>query len=501
MVELFQGLITDEGINIARDIVSTGGWKIAPYEVSLTEETPGSFSRTRTTNTMKPAYYTKPFSNIEKIGTNKILLGIELLGVAGLEGRAINEIYVTATVKDSEPFLYALIQPLKPMVFPTVGSRLSLSFILTLTNTDKADIYTIEQVDEYQLKNYQLRNEKGKPEGYAPLGSDNKIPDEFLPLRDSLPLGTILPVLCANKDYIPGGYLPCDGKEYNITEFYSFVNDYLISGKVASCTYSQFQDEVNQKGSCAKFAYDLAKGTFKVPYIADGTHIQQALSEGELSKLYEAGLPNITDTLDPALYGRYITSGDGALQAENIRKSQGRPTFEDGGYNWAGISIDASRSNPIYGKSNTVQPKSVALRYFVLVTHGLNGATLEDWQTWVNNLTTFYQYDNSGVYNRRNVVFCDSLDTEIKGDASNAPEGALWLYSSPVYPYVPMSTKNSGTSYSFPNGGMVIATSPMNVIVGSGELSPLTFTNFVGILPVSMGATVTTSAIAYFVGY
>lgn len=498
MVDLFRGLITDEGISKVRDITTTQGWKIAPYQFLLTAETQGEFSVSRTTSSMKSAWHTGYFSNVEKLDNNKILLTINLVGTESTIARNINEIYITATTTTgSQPFLYALIQPTSTIVFqPDVG--MEMSFILTLTNTNKADIYTIEYVDQSKLDNYQLKREKGQPSGYAPLGADGIVPDDYLPLRDNLPIGTVIPVMCT-ENYIPAGYLPCDGLEYSYADFQSFYTDYLLAGLVSSCSYQEYQAEINAHGSCGKFALDTEKARFKVPYIANGTHIQQALTEGELSKLYDAGLPNITGTVKGDEFPDEII-GDGCF-------TDAGSTYRDTAYGSQAASrilgFDASRSNSIYGNSDTVQTKAVALRYFVIIAHGLVGATLADWNEWLKNLTTFYRYSTEGTLHRRNVVFCDSLDKDLTSREviEEAPEDALWLYSTPVFPYVPMSTQNSGTSYNFPNGGMVMATSPMNVTVGAGELSPITFTNFVGILPVSMGTSVTTSATAYFVGY
>ena len=92
------------------------------------------------------------------------------------------------------------------------------------------------------------------------------------------------------------------------------------------------------------------------------------------------------------------------------------------------------------------------------------------------------------------------MNTNISSTSKGDYEDAIWLYSSPVMPYVPLTTQTSGTSYTFNNGGMVICTSATNVTVGQGNAS-LTFTGFVGVLPVSMGSVVTTSKSSYFANY
>ena len=116
--------------------------------------------------------------------------------------------------------------------------------------------------------------------------------------------------------------------------------------------------------------------------------------------------------------------------------------------------------------------------------------------------SSVYKYSEQGTYTQENLVFVDSLSTQIPETPEDPKyKDAIWLYSSPVYPYVPITNQVSGTSYTFDNGGMVICNTATNVTIASGELASFTFTNFVGILPVSVGSVVTTSRTAYFSGY
>lgn len=126
-----------------------------------------------------------------------------------------------------------------------------------------------------------------------------------------------------------------------------------------------------------------------------------------------------------------------------------------------------------------------------LVTNGVTAS----WQ----DASSVYEYTQSGTYAKKSLVFIDNLNASIPSPSPYSD--AIWLYSTPVYPYVPMTNQVSGTSYTFTNGGMVICTSPTNLTVGVGEASPLVFSNFVGIMPVSMGLTVSTSQTSYFAGY
>ncbi|MBO5667925.1 MAG: phage tail protein, partial [Lentisphaeria bacterium] len=77
-----------------------------------------------------------------------------------------------------------------------------------------------------------------------------------------------------------------------------------------------------------------------------------------------AGLPNILGRTNTLLYDKNM---DGALYD---------PAWSSKGFNWDNgvtsengyvgqMGFDASRSNPIYGSSDTVQPPALTMRFFI----------------------------------------------------------------------------------------------------------------------------------------
>lgn len=97
----------------------------------------------------------------------------------------------------------------------------------------------------------------------------------------------------------------------------------------------------------------------------------------------EAGLPNITGVI----YGMMTYSGGGgynpnqALTAIPEADAHSRNTSGDGRYIKA--DFDASRSNPIYGASNTVQPRHTLLTFgFVPTERRNNGARRTQKRHW-----------------------------------------------------------------------------------------------------------------------
>ena len=134
-----------------------------------------------------------------------------------------------------------------------------------------------------------------------------------------------------------------------------------------------------------KEVYNCVSGnTFKVPTIKNGAFIQQALSDSELGKSYNAGLPNITGSASGSRMAN-ISEMTGAFSVT------GRSTVKnfangDDGTKLNGFDFNASRSSSIYGNSETVQPNAVAMRYFVVVATGSVNECQMNWSEWASGL-------------------------------------------------------------------------------------------------------------------
>lgn len=119
--------------------------------------------------------------------------------------------------------------------------------------------------------------------------------------------------------------------------------------------------------------------TFRVPTIKDGAVVQQAMSDSELGKAYNEGLPNITGKF---AVGRCTNDyGEGAfVKTKNSGYYSSTDNASDGGR----YSFDASLSDSTYGKTDDtslqkVQMNAVALRYFVVVANGSINQSQMDW--------------------------------------------------------------------------------------------------------------------------
>ena len=200
-----------------------------------------------------------------------------------------------------------------------------------------------------------------------------------------MPVGTVFSHTCS-ASFVPENSLPCNGSEYTQAQFPNLYNDWLVSGKLKTCTYTEYSNMLTTYGQCPMWALDTTNNKFKVPTIKNGSVIQQAMSDTELGKAYNAGLPNITGSIN----GHGLTNGS-LNQATGAFYSDSANTAAHancGGSGNPGFGFNASRSSSIYGNSNTVQPNAVALRYFVIVATKAINASAMDWSNWASSLTS-----------------------------------------------------------------------------------------------------------------
>jgi microcystin-dependent protein len=158
------------------------------------------------------------------------------------------------------------------------------------------------------------------------------------------PTGSI--IAFAGNNTLPDGYLLCDGS------------------KVSRTTYKKLFDVIG-----TTYGEGDGSATFNLPNLTD-KFIQGSNTVGTVKN---AGLPNITGAL--STYNDSILSlfnnvtgcfkrdkpKDSSLTYDNLPKNTSQYAAD---YCKGGI-FDASKSNAIYGNSNTVQPPAVTMRYII----------------------------------------------------------------------------------------------------------------------------------------
>lgn len=149
----------------------------------------------------------------------------------------------------------------------------------------------------------------------------------------------------------PDGAIQCNGATYNRSLYKDFFAYAIEKGWVK--TESEWQSIASANGGfCPYYSPGDGSTTFRTPKFAP--FMQIAIAGSSAGKYHAAGLPNITGTFTE--HGN--TSGmkcTGAFTGEaRIGLGSNQGGAQDGGR----VTMNASLSSSIYGRSSTVQPES-----------------------------------------------------------------------------------------------------------------------------------------------
>ena len=228
-------------------------------------------------------------------------------------------------------------------------------------------------VDTYATKN-EVAEKVSTVNGLTPDSSGNVD-------VGGMPLGTLMPY--TGKD-VPAGTLRADGTTYtnmqsSFPDFYEWV---LASGLTVSLAeYSLVE------GSCGYYGLDTSTGTVRMPTLAAGVFGSSVASQ--YGQAMQAGLPNITGVITyinadatNANSGEYPTRG--AFRWGN-EAADFKPEMIEGGGS-RDLNFDASRSNSIYGNSDTVTPSHVKYPWVIVVYNTAIPASVAEAAEFVNLL-------------------------------------------------------------------------------------------------------------------
>lgn len=161
-----------------------------------------------------------------------------------------------------------------------------------------------------------------------------------------------------------------DGSVINGSGLYSAFVTYIAglynSGDYTAIfdTEANWQTAVTTYGVCGKFVYDSVNNTVRLPLITGFT--EGTIDPTTLGDLTQAGLPNITgywNTKGMTLEGSNVSGAFTSIN-DSCRQKGWATAYNTNGN---GFNFDASLSNPIYGNSDTVQPQSIKVLYYIVV--------------------------------------------------------------------------------------------------------------------------------------
>ena len=188
-------------------------------------------------------------------------------------------------------------------------------------------------------------------------------------------IGQIVP-LCRSS--LPAGVLPCNGSEYSRNLFPSFFRDYLITGKILTCSYDAYAADIAEFGYCGKFALDGIKNTFKTPTISSGVFLGGTSSSSEYGKAYKQGLPSIEHTHEAYAYQTYDNTpqiiSNRFAKADVLTSQQTATTLVN------------SEVSEIYGASENVTPKNIKYPYGVVVANISETLSEINWNAFLDEI-------------------------------------------------------------------------------------------------------------------
>jgi len=201
-------------------------------------------------------------------------------------------------------------------------------------------------------------------------------------------------------------------------DFWNKVKNLSTTGNLSLLiSEEEYEKKLENYGQCASFYMDELNGHLRLPKITK--FISSIDDITELAKEENAGLPNITGSLRPYRIGEstgaFCNSEDGDFRHTSAKMGSSSHVHKT-------TSFDASKSNEIYGKSNTVQPPAVKLCLYIQVANNIGEIsefdtkalakelenaliTLEDaYKTYNNNLQSLYDELKNNIINSSVVI-------------------------------------------------------------------------------------------------
>jgi hypothetical protein len=170
---------------------------------------------------------------------------------------------------------------------------------------------------------------------------------------------------------VNGGGSNTDFPEITIYGQEYLYTDYASNGNILTLSNEAYEYTLARTGVCGGFVVDTVAGSVRLPTLVNGT--LWGADSGTIGQSLAAGLPNITGNFN----GNQLIDDDAAAVAEfnGAFKSGDISRVSMSGSSdksQMGIGFDASRSNPIYGNSDTVQPPAIRVSWCIQV---FNAAT------------------------------------------------------------------------------------------------------------------------------
>lgn len=205
-----------------------------------------------------------------------------------------------------------------------------------------------------------------------------------------LPVGAIIPVT-ASSSHVPENTLYAGGTEFSGATGQMFRNlwtDYLLTGKLDTCSYSEYQTELTMTGSCYKWAVDTANQKFRIPFVPDKVLVDVADTVGVRGNGIAIGLNDGVNN-EGMRFRRtndylYLTSAANLYGQSVGITSSSSSTLTD--KKAIGLTQDSDNSGIIADTKNAKTYKTI--RHYVVVATGSINQSEADWSEFASSLAS-----------------------------------------------------------------------------------------------------------------
>lgn len=154
---------------------------------------------------------------------------------------------------------------------------------------------------------------------------------------------------------VPADSIICNGATYSRALYKDFFDYITTQGWVK--TEAEWQEiATRDNGFCPFYSSGDGSTNFRVPRFAP--YQQIAIASGNAGTYHQAGIPNITGRSDLGGIHSSISFSGAIATVSGEGDAIGATHVNAGGSQRAKLTFNASNSNSIYGRSDTVQPES-----------------------------------------------------------------------------------------------------------------------------------------------
>ena len=191
----------------------------------------------------------------------------------------------------------------------------------------------------------------------------------------------------ATSFYVPENMLYANGSTHTKGEFPDTYTDWLVGGRIETCTFEEFNQSVAQTGECWLWGLDTATEKFRVPKIKD--IVVRGSANSVPAKGNGKGMVITDGTTEATLmWPSGGNQGHAVSTVNNVGDNIGTSTTWDySGINTnkvVGLTTDPTKSGIVTDTSDLLVTQTI--KHFVVVATGSINQSEMDWSAWASGL-------------------------------------------------------------------------------------------------------------------